>query len=73
MCGLIFHKDPSIGVHTLMPFVSLLKITRKYHMPTEVNVPICIVDLICIIRNACHVLELQDMTKALRYQLMDKK
>ena len=33
MCGLIFHKDPSTGLHTLMAFVSPLKITRKYHMP----------------------------------------
>ena len=33
MCGLIFHKDPSTGLHTLMAFVSPLKITRKYHRP----------------------------------------
>ena len=33
MCGLIFHEDPSTGLHTLMAFVSPLKITRKYHMP----------------------------------------
>ena len=33
MCGLIFHKDPSTGLHTLMALVSPLKIERKYHMP----------------------------------------
>ena len=33
MCGLIFHKDPSTGLHTLMALVSPLKIQRKYHMP----------------------------------------
>ena len=33
MCGLIFYKDPSTGLHTLMAFVSPLKITRKCHMP----------------------------------------
>ena len=33
MCGLIFHKHSSTGLHTLMAFVSPLKITRKYHMP----------------------------------------
>ena len=31
--NIIFHKDPSTGLHTLMAFVSPLKITRKYHMP----------------------------------------
>ena len=33
MCGLIFHKAPSTGLHTLMALVSPLKIQRKYHMP----------------------------------------
>ena len=33
MCGLIFHKDPSTGLHTLMALVSPLKIQSKYHMP----------------------------------------
>ena len=33
MCGLIFHKDPSTRLNTLIAFVSPLKITRKYHMP----------------------------------------
>ena len=33
MCGLIFHKDPSTGLHTLTALVSPLKIQRKYHMP----------------------------------------
>ena len=33
MCGLIFHKDPSTGLHTLIALVSPLKIQRKYHMP----------------------------------------
>ena len=33
MCGLIFHKDTSTGLHTLMALVSPLKIQRKYHMP----------------------------------------
>ena len=33
MCGLIFHKDPSTGLHTLMALVSPLKIQRKYRMP----------------------------------------
>ena len=33
MCGLIFHKDPSTGLHTLMALVSPLKVPRKYHMP----------------------------------------
>ena len=33
MCGLIFHKGPSTGLHMLMAFVSPLKLPRKYHMP----------------------------------------
>ena len=33
MCGLIFYKDPSTGLSTLMAFVSALKIPRKYYMP----------------------------------------
>ena len=33
MSGLIFHKDPSTGLHTLKALVSPLKIQKKYHMP----------------------------------------
>ena len=33
MCGIIFHKDPSTGLHTLMALVSPLKTQRRYQMP----------------------------------------